>query len=949
MSPSDTGAATPQANTGRRSTRLRLLHLSDLHLGKESAASAWRMRRVLGKAWTDNLKHLADDGPIDLVCFTGDLAQSGQPAQYQQATDFVGQLLELLRVPKERFFCVPGNHDVDRNIEPAAWKELRSAVWDVEAVTFGRYLAAGGRAPRGCDPAWPDQVLARQGAYRAWLKQEGFSHLLPEHGPHGRLGWRATLNLNDLPLHVIGLDSAWLAGDDHDAAKLRLTDEQIARLLTDADGEPLAGHKLALMHHPIGEIADGRTARRLLSEMGVQMLLHGHLHDPELERWSTPAHSAGDALYVSAAGCLYETDAYPNSLQLLDLQLAPEGLQPARLWARRWAGRGHWHNDDALYPGSHAGRLDLLPAAPDGPGVDVTPGAFVGRDDELRQLSQALLPAIQGQTVRPTVVCCAIEGMPGVGKTRLAEQFVRQAWLPAVGLQPLDDPADHVLRLVLSPDSEADAQALGQQLADRLRSNGPPATLWARLADALRHGPGGHQRLLLIENVDGANAAQAVGRLVNALPGCPILVTARWRSLGGSGWQRVSVPPLPLREARALLLAETDSQGSGHRLTTAEADDLALRLGRLPLALHIATSHLSLGLTPGAFLQQLAETGLQLPPADPADPRLTADEARAILHSSFALSWREWTRQHPPGHAWHAAPARLAHGPATPIGLSLAASICELDSSDACSAMAAAAARLSLMELSGGRLQLHPLVAEFLRDQGLTDADGVRQAMGGWFMARLPETGDERQGEAWQAVWNEFDALQAWLAHVPVDEGLQAERAGSRFGISIGPYGAWQSLCERLLVDITDPAIQSNVLFTLAAVASQAGDPDASLIAATRKQQVDRDRGADREAALAAGLAADVLQARGELDEALRIRREEELPVYEKLGDQRSLLVGRANFALLLLRRRVDSDLDEAQSLLWQAHAVAQGLRLPEASQIEQIYQWAFGKPIGLP
>ena len=36
------------------------------------------------------------------------------------------------------------------------------------------------------------------------------------------------------------------------------------------------------------------------------------------------------------------------------------------------------------------------------------------------------------------------------------------------------------------------------------------------------------------------------------------------------------------------------------------------------------------------------------------------------------------------------------------------------------------------------------------------------------------------------------------------------------------------------------------------------------------------------------GKIADILQARGETDEALRIRQEEELPVYERLGDVRS-------------------------------------------------------------
>jgi hypothetical protein len=36
------------------------------------------------------------------------------------------------------------------------------------------------------------------------------------------------------------------------------------------------------------------------------------------------------------------------------------------------------------------------------------------------------------------------------------------------------------------------------------------------------------------------------------------------------------------------------------------------------------------------------------------------------------------------------------------------------------------------------------------------------------------------------------------------------------------------------------------------------------------------------------GKIADILQARGQLDEALRIHQEEALPVYERLGDMRS-------------------------------------------------------------
>jgi hypothetical protein len=41
------------------------------------------------------------------------------------------------------------------------------------------------------------------------------------------------------------------------------------------------------------------------------------------------------------------------------------------------------------------------------------------------------------------------------------------------------------------------------------------------------------------------------------------------------------------------------------------------------------------------------------------------------------------------------------------------------------------------------------------------------------------------------------------------------------------------------------------------------------------------------------GQIAEILQTRGELDEVLRIRREEQLPVYERLGDVRGKAVTR--------------------------------------------------------
>jgi len=63
------------------------------------------------------------------------------------------------------------------------------------------------------------------------------------------------------------------------------------------------------------------------------------------------------------------------------------------------------------------------------------------------------------------------------------------------------------------------------------------------------------------------------------------------------------------------------------------------------------------------------------------------------------------------------------------------------------------------------------------------------------------------------------------------------------------------------------------------------------------------DDGRCRFRALTMGRIADILYARGELDEALRIRREEELPVYERLGDVRSRAVTMGKIADILQQR----------------------------------------------
>ena len=246
-----------------------------------------------------------------------------------------------------------------------------------------------------------------------------------------------------------------------------------------------------------------------------------------------------------------------------------------------------------------------------------------------------------------------------------------------------------------------------------------------------------------------------------------------------------------------------------------------------------------------------------------------------------------------------------------------------------------------------------------------------------WFVARLP-AGAEDQGRRWHDIGEEIAALAEWLTQVSPAQCMRVAQAGMRYATRNGPFHAWLRFCEEALTGEIADAERSDLLWILVQVALSGGFPDRALAAAREKRELDLKRGAEFEAAIAAGFVADILQARGQLDEALKIRNEEQLPVYERLGDVRehavtmhwisqiwqargnlnessrilredvlpiyerlgdvqALLRGRWGLAGLLLKQEEQGDREEAHRLLQLALADARRLKLPEAQQIEQI------------
>lgn len=613
---------------------LRILHLSDLHARGPREDEQWRRQRTLGSAWDDNLRQIADAGAIDLICLTGDIANQGRTDEYVEATAFVERLLEHLDLPRDRFFCVPGNHDVDRTIAGAEWGAMRAGLTAVDALALSRALAAGGAAGPGMPEV--DQILARTGAYRDWLSVIRREELVPSQSPHGRLGYRRTIHVRDLPfaVHVIGLDSAWSSGDAADAGRLVLSQDQVMRLATDTEGKPLDGLRLALVHHPLHDLRDATECRRLLAEH-VDLLLRGHLHDAAAQSWSDPS----SRLRELATGSLYEvatSEGRRNRLQVVTLELDPAGrIHGIEIWFRTFSPRdGHWFDDNETYRGTRGGRLRLdadgRPSGASRTRCFFVPldrnGFFAGREAILRGIEETLA---RGATAAVTQAQ-AISGLGGVGKTQVALEFAYRARDRYSDVLWVSAASEDTLRAGFA----AIAEQLGIDVAGRdAQAAARAVKLWLEANRGW---------LLVLDNAD--EPSQIRPYLPRGGSG-HILLTSRAQVLQQLGIAApLQLNELSPEESLRFLQRRAGREAEADKSEIDAMAALARELGHLPLALEQAAAYIvELQETFANYLRAFKRERLKL--LDRAQP-IAGDYERSVA-TTWSLNFRRIEQESP--------------------------------------------------------------------------------------------------------------------------------------------------------------------------------------------------------------------------------------------------------------------------------------------------------------
>lgn len=501
---------------------------------------------------------------------------------------------------------------------------------------------------------------------------------------------------------------------------------------------------------------------------------------------------------------------------------------------------------------------------------------FVGRQNELRALEEHLLPEVSEDL---SARVCAIQGMPGVGKSFVADRFAH-------------DHADRFpggyIRLVLDPKNPGTPETLLNELADRLKIPG------SDLVDHVRERLLRPRTLLHIENVDSPNAEVTAGRLLQGLHGVCAIATGRLHDLGlALGWRQVRIGVFDEETALGQLQGElgwtpAESEEANYR-------ELVRDLGYLPLAVHLAAGHLRSGRSVTGFLRMLRHRRLALTPADRAELIAgVSEEARKVLATSFSISFEILKEEIGlEADRLFAGFLVLGHAPLSGFGRSLGAAITGL-SDDDFEELVFHAQKLGLLlpvpreERPDGAWRLHPLIAEFLCID--LEASEVIDRMTEWFLARFPEgaPGEEaNQGLRWREVGMETAALSYWLPRVPAYDRPRVRKEATFFAPRNGPFNLWIDFCTVALKELTDPKQRSNFLWTLAYVARRHGLLERALEAAYEKLDIDLRIKDELEVAFSWGLIGDVLKALGRFDEAVVVWQQQEIPIHENLGNER--------------------------------------------------------------
>lgn len=291
---------------------LRILHLSDLHLVKEHPAMASLLMYL--KLSMDEIQK---DRGVDLVIFTGDLIDKGGASFGDINTAFkefeevvITPISEKLKLSKDRFVFIPGNHDTENDIVKQYTKNgfLGENSHDDYEKIISIKNSPNNRAI----------VRTRTKAFKDFERLY-YAENLREAYQCGDFESNFKFDIGGRKIGITSLNSVWFCGLDDDK-KLFLGTDQITNsqaFLSDCNIKIVASH----IGYDLLTEAERKHAKEAIARC-YDLNLSGHTHSLDDDFIVIPS---GDyCMNITAAGTLCDNihkldENYKNSFQVIDV------------------------------------------------------------------------------------------------------------------------------------------------------------------------------------------------------------------------------------------------------------------------------------------------------------------------------------------------------------------------------------------------------------------------------------------------------------------------------------------------------------------------------------------------------------------------------------------------------------------------------------------------------
>jgi small GTP-binding protein len=336
-------------------TPLRILHLSDLHVG--AGDDPISLLQPLAAALRDKYEGLGLER-LDYLVISGDITNRASPGEFEKARELVSGIIEQFSLTAERCILVPGNHDLDWNTDVYRWEKRRQV--DASRLKKGTFVEQGDGYLLREDAKYPERFKSFSQHFYHPLTQRAYP-LVPEEQCLPTL-------FSESRLQFLAMNSAWEI-DEYFRERSSISEQALSRGLAAADQELAQARKrgelpqdarvlrLAVWHHPItgNEKIQADAFMGRLLQADVRVCLHGHVHEDRADLVNY-LHSERRIHVVGAGSFGAPTYERPESVpRLFNLLEVERDLKKVRVHTRALRKQGGAWEGWAVWPGERPG------------------------------------------------------------------------------------------------------------------------------------------------------------------------------------------------------------------------------------------------------------------------------------------------------------------------------------------------------------------------------------------------------------------------------------------------------------------------------------------------------------------------------------------------------------------------------------------------------------------